>query len=416
MRNFSTAVLGICSIGCLMACGGSNTSTTLTTTPPTQVTLTVSGSTPTAAGSQVDGGSWTSLALSGSTATFTVPKPTSNYAVAVLCPVSPSSNPNQSEVVIEANVGDIASPTIYCPPETTVTMTVNYDLTAVAGAQEAAIAIGRDVSPITSGANGLATLSNVVAGTQDVGVVAYGAAPTSAPLGIEILRGLNVSGSTLSVPPMSTSDEALAATIGVSGVSTGYTSFLFAQYVTAGGAIIPVNGNGAASYGLIASGNAASGDFYSVQATAIDASKYHFVEALESSTNPQNLTLTLPAPFIYSGPSPAAYPSFNATYNGFTGSGKTGWIAAINWVDAPSATIRGVFVYATSAFLGSSSVTIPNLSSLNAFLPGPPSNTPLGWVLMPFQQSDYYFAFNAIASPPSESAQYSSAGGSFIVP
>ena len=44
MRNFSTAVLGICSVGCLMACGGSNTSTTLTTTPPTQVTLTVSGS------------------------------------------------------------------------------------------------------------------------------------------------------------------------------------------------------------------------------------------------------------------------------------------------------------------------------------------------------------------------------------
>src|SRR5690349_8560695 len=119
VRKVCAAILGICSIGCLIGCGGSNSSTSLTTTPPTQITLTVTGSAPTAAGSQVDSGSWTALTITGSTATFSVPQPTSNYAVAVLCPVSPSSNPNQREVVIEANVADFATPTIFCPPETT---------------------------------------------------------------------------------------------------------------------------------------------------------------------------------------------------------------------------------------------------------------------------------------------------------
>src|SRR5207248_9933685 len=122
VRWFYSGPLTICIIAVLVACGasGNSGSPTTTTTPPLTVTIKVTGAAPSALASQVDGGAWSSLTINGSSGTFTVPSARSNYAVAVRCPFSSTANPNEQQLVIEANASDIAVPTFTCPPTTLV--------------------------------------------------------------------------------------------------------------------------------------------------------------------------------------------------------------------------------------------------------------------------------------------------------
>lgn len=409
------SLLFMCAIVPLMACGGSgNGSTiTLTTAPPVQVNLTVTGAAPIVAASQVNGGSWSTLSLAGSKATFTVPGPTSNYAVAVLCPISAAFPPNQVQAIFEASASDTTSPAVYCPPTSLLTVTFNFNLSAIPSAQQAAIAVGTDLSPYLPGPTSSASLQNVAAGTEDIGVAAYGTTANTPPLGLQIQRGVNITGSPITIPPMNTSDQTGSESIAVTNIPSGYTNYVIASYVTAGGTTIPINGMQVpTSYATIASGDSAQGDFYSVQSTSLNGGAG--VEVVQSFTMPQNLTLNLPGVLSYGGPSPAPYPTFSAAYNGFTGSGMTGWIASNSWVS--SASEIEVVVYATNTFLGSSSITIPNLSSVNGFVQAPPTNTLVGWALIAFQQSAPYFVFRVTASPPNEAAQYAYVGGSYIEP
>ena len=416
MRSLSQSFLALCLSVCLVACGGSSSgggNNMLTTTPPTPVTLTVNGATPMLAATQIAGGSWSALTMSGSTATFNVPSTSASYAVAVLCP-APIPSGIQIEAVFEALASDTTSPTLYCPPTTSVTMTVNFDLSAVPGAVDAAVAVGTDISAYWPGPTSAANVQNVVTGTQDIGVVAYGSTPTTAPYGVQIQRGVDVTGAPITVPAMSTSDETGSATIMVNGIPTGYSNSVSAYYVTAGGATIPINGNSVPNYALIAAGDTQSGDFYSVQSAAVDGTGINVVEQAQSFASGTNLTLTLPAPVSYSGPSAAQYPTFEATYSGFTGSGTTGWIAALDWTGSSST--NGILVYATSGFLGTNSVAIPNLSSVSGFIAPAASGTSVNWSVVAFQQSALYFAFDVIATPSSETAQYAIAGGTYTEP
>lgn len=414
MRSLFQSFVVLCLSACLVACGGSSGggNNMLTTTPPTPVTLTVSGATPMLAATQIAGGSWSALTMSGATATFNVPSSSAAYAVAVLCPARTSGV--QIEAVLEALASDTTSPTLYCPPTTSVTMTVNFDLSAVPGAVDAAVAVGTDISAYWPGPTSAANVQNVVTGTQDIGVAAYGPTPTTAPYGVQIQRGVDVTGAPITVPAMSTSDETGSATITVNGVPSGYSNSVSAYYVTAGGATIPINGTSVPNYALIAAGDTQSGDFYSVQSAAVDGTGTNIVEQAQSFASGANLTLTLPAPMSYSGPTPAQYPTFDATYSGFTGSGKTGWIAALDWPS--TAPTVGILVYATSGFLGSNSIAIPDLSSVSGFIAPPASGTQVAWSVVAFQQSALYFAFDVFATPSSETAQYAIEGGEYTEP
>ena len=415
MRSLSQSLVAFSLSACLAACGGSSSGggNHLTTTPPTPVTLTVSGAAPMVAATQIAGGSWSALTMSGSTATFNVPSPSAEYAVAVMCP-APTAGGVQIEAVIEALASDTTSPTIYCPPANAVTMTVNFDVSAVPGAVDAAVAVGTDISAYWTGPTSAANVQNVVTGTQDIGVAAYGPTPTTAPYGVQIQRGVDVTGAPITVPAMSTSDETGSATITVNGIPSGYSNQISAYYVTASGATIPINGINVPNYALIAAGDTQSGDFYSVQSAAVDPTGTIVVEQAQSFASGTNVTLALPAPMSYSGPSAAQYPTFDATYSGFTGSGKTGWIAALDW---PSTSpTSGILVYATSAFLGSNSVAIPDLSSVSGFIAPAASSTQVQWSLVAFQQSSLYFAFDVFATPSSETAQYAITGGVFTEP
>ncbi len=415
MRYVFLVSITMCAIMLLTACGGGGSSTTTTTTTqtptPTTVELKVVGGAPSAAAVQVNGGAWTALTLSGSGASFTVPATSSTYAVAVLCPSTPNT---QVEAIFEGVASDTTTPTTGCPPASSLTMTVDYNVSAVPAASEASISIGTDVSSYWSGANSGANVTGVTPGVQDVAVAAYGPVPTTPAVGVQIERGINVTGAPITVPPMSTADETGSATITVNGVPSGYTNGLAAFYVTAAGTTILLNGNNVSSYALVAADDTLSGDFYSVQSQAVNSTSTSIVEAVQSFPSGQNLTLTLPGVLAYSGPTPAAYPSFNPTYNGFTVTGKTGWIAGEDW--QIGALTSDIFVYATAGFLAGNSISIPNLSAVPGFIAPPVSGTSVQWTVVAFSQSQFYFAFDVPTTPPSETAQYAVAAGTFTEP
>lgn len=414
MRSACLALLASCSTLLLIACGGSSSSTTTTTPPPpTQVTLTVTGATPTAVATQADGGSWSALTFSGTTATFTVPSATSNYAVAVLCPL-PTISPNQIETIFEASASDTTSPSVFCPPTSGITMTVNFDLTAVGGTQ-AYLSVGSDLSGYWPGPVSAANVQNVVPGTQDVGLAAYGPnQTTTSPLGVQIQRNVNVTGAPLTLPAMTAADQAGSATIALNSVPSGFSSQITAYYNTPGGATILINGTGVASYALVAAADTASGDYYSVQGLASNGTT-SAVETVQSFTSGQNVTLTLPGAFSYAGPTPAANPTFTASYSGFTGTGKTAWVADLQWPSSASNS-NVILVYATSTFLGSNPIAVPDLSSVSGFLAPATSGTTVDWSLVAVQQSSYYVPFFTNAIPASATAQYSVAAGTYVEP
>ncbi|MGC2473558.1 MAG: hypothetical protein WA485_04435 [Candidatus Sulfotelmatobacter sp.] len=415
MRSACLALLALSSTLFLIACGGGSSSSSTTTTPPppTQLTLTLSGAAPAAVATQADGGSWSALALSGATATFTVPSATSNYAVAVLCPASTISA-TQTETIFEANAGDTTAPSVFCPPSSGINMTVSFDLTAVGGTQ-AYLSVGDDLSGYWPGPASGANVQNVVPGTQDVGVAAYGPNQTTTPpVGVQIQRNVNVTGAPLTLPAMTAADQAGNAPITLSGVPSGFTTQITAYYNTPGGATILINGTNVPSYGIVAAADTASGDYYSVQGSASNGST-SLVETIQSFTSAQNVALTLPGTLSYAGPTPAANPTFSATYSGFTGSGKTAWVADLLWPSSGSNS-NVILVYATSTFLGSNPIAVPDLSSVTGFLAPASSGTTVDWSLIAVQQSSYYIPFETNSSPTSEAAQYAAAGGTYVAP
>jgi len=412
MRYAFLAVLTICTLSLLTGCGGGS-GTTMTPPNTTTVQLKVVGGTPVAAAVQINGGTWTSLTLSGSTASFSVSSTTTPYAVAVFCPL-PSSN-TRVETIFEATAADTTTVTSGCPTVTSVPLTVNYNVSAIPGAQEAEVSVGDTISAYWSGANSAANISAVSAGVQDIGVAAYGPSPNTAATGVQIQRGINVTGAPITVPPMSLTDQTGSAPIAVNSVPAGYANTINAYYVTAGGASIPINGNNVPNYALVAAGDTIAGDYYLVQSQATNGGNTSLVESLQSFSSPQSPTLTLPGVMNYLGPTPAAYPTFNPSYSGFTITGKTGLIAALDWQTGGVTDI--VFVYATTAFIGTSNqVAIPNLSAVSGFLAPPVGGTTVAWSVGAFSQTQPYFAFDLPNAPDNETAQYAIASGTYSEP
>lgn len=213
---------------------------------------------------------------------------------------------------------------------------------------------------------------------------------------------------------MTAADQAGSAIIALNSVPSGFSSQLTAYYNTPGGATILINGTGVASYALVAAADTASGDYYSVQGLASNGTT-SAVETIQSFTSGQNVTLTLPGTLSYAGPTPAANPTFNATYSGFTGSGKNGWLVDLQWLSSGSNS-NVILVYATSTFLGSNPIAVPDLSSVSGFLAPASSGTTVDWSLVAVQQSSYYVPFLTNATPSTETAQYSISAGTYIEP
>jgi len=390
----------------LPGCGSSGGTPASTST---QVQLTVFGATPLSVAAQVAGGPWTALTSTSGSATFLVPSATSSYAVAVLCPIVSNQ---QLEAILEESASDTTTPTVSCLSSTTVPLVVNFDVSAVAGL-EASVAVGDTLSAFWSGANSAANIPAVTPGVEDIAVAAYGSPPTASAFGVEIERGVNVTGAPITVPPMPAADKAGSAPISVAGVPVGFTNAISAYYVTAGGTAIGINGNNASSYALLAASVVMPGDYYWIQSQAADASGTHSVGVVHTSSIPQTLSVSVPAALAFDGPTPAAYPTFKTTYDGFGVTGKTSVTAILSWSVAGVSTD----IFVSSPFTSSTAqIAVPVLSSVPGFLPPPPATTAVQWALLVSSATQPYLPILTRIPPNNTTAQYAAVSGTFAEP
>jgi hypothetical protein len=180
-----------------------------------------------------------------------------------------------------------------------------------------------------------------------------------------------------------TSDEVVPQTITYNNVPTGYTvSSPLVLYQTVGGASMILDLNGpSGQYLSIPSAASQTGDYYLFSAGAQSLSGNQSlgggtsvgVEAFTSTGGPQ--TFTFPAPWSYGGPTAAALPTFNFTYSGFSGLSNVSQAAILTW-NQESGSFNQISMAATTNYQnGSTSMTIPDLSSLTGFLTPPASGT-----------------------------------------
>jgi hypothetical protein len=411
IASVALAIITLCTIPLVTGCGGGSTgsgSGSGSGSTGTTIQYKVTGATPSVAVVQVNGGAWTTLAFSGSSATFTVPTATSTYAVALLCPVSSGE---VDETIYETSASDTVSPTsgACSATPTLATTNVTYNVSAVGGLNEL-ISIGGYGGSAT-GASSSANITGPT-GTQDIVLAARGG-PPGIPLGVQFKRGVNITGAPVTFSPMTTSDATGSATVVVNGVPSGYTDSFLVDYFTAGGTstLLSTSG-GSTTYATVAAADTQSGDSYLIWPTASNSSQTSFVAAELSSSSAQNTTLTLPAVFTYNGPTAAAYPTFNTSYNGFTITAQTGWYAKLRWTNG--ATSYQIAVNATSAFLGSNPVSIPNLSSISGFPTPQASGGTVNWYLNAFTKTLPFFGL--LNTPLNENMQYAGVNGSYVEP
>jgi hypothetical protein len=378
-RSVSGVILWVLA-GLLSGCGGGSSM------PPsggTPVTLSFTGSTPTAVATQTGAGAFIPM-TPASQITFSLPQGTTTYAVAYVCPpISLSSITLTQEHVVEVSTQDNVQLTLLCIPRgapATGTATGSVSSAIAATASIEIVGKGGLGQLLSSGAFSVA----LPAGANDVALIADDASDVI--LGIKILRAQTVpgvlnGGSGIVIGP---GDAPVPQSITVNNVASGFTTpGISASYVTSNGTAIGlVHSTGFVNpqtYVAIASADTQAGDFYGYDAVAFNAGTGQSMTLIQTTTSGGGpVTLTLPAPWNFSGPAPAKLPTFTFDYSGFTGQPAVANFASIDWTIASASS--SLDVMATARFLnGADTITLPDLSGLPGFLAPAASGTTIHW-------------------------------------
>ncbi|MGH7755046.1 MAG: hypothetical protein ACREM8_02025, partial [Vulcanimicrobiaceae bacterium] len=330
--------------------------------------------------------------VQGNTVSLVVPAGPSSYTLAVVCPPLKVGGPlvggtQFSEAVIEANLSDgVTYTSAPCIPGLvpTGTATGRFDVTQVPGATSASV-VGAFGTRESFGGTSVPFSAQLATGTNDVAIIAFDA--NNNPLAVKFARAQSVPGTINGGAPiiLTPADHLTSAPVTINGLPAGYggNGGLFAIFTTANGTQIDLPGENPPAYQVIAAVDTAPGDSYAfssvadLSAPALTAS----VTAIEYAPTAGAVTLNYPAPWTYAGPAPAAFPTFNFTYAGFSGLPKVTYEAQIVWqAGANAQTTDTINVFATPAYLGSlTAVTIPNLAAGPGFFASAPAGATVRW-------------------------------------
>jgi hypothetical protein len=365
----------------------------------TIVTFAVTGGTPTAVATKVGTGAFNAATLTAGKLTLSLPSGTTNFAVAFACPaVTLTTNSLYQEAieeVFEASTLDGTSFTEPCPtaPSTgaTGTLTGSVDASAISGASSLEILAGNATAQ--SSANLLGPSANfsfsAPTGTDRVMVLAYH--PEIDGLNETISLAAAKSFSSQAVPGalnggstvvLGAADETTLEPLSYSGVPSGYGApFTLVNYEMGGNGAVLIAASATSTYAALPAGATQSGDSYFFTATARSASnplEWALVTANSTSAAPESFAF--PAAWSYAGPTPAALPSFNLSYAGFSGKTDVHSDGSMVWF-TPSTTETLIAVTATGNYLnGSTTLAIPDLSGLTGFIAPPASGTVVSWL------------------------------------
>jgi hypothetical protein len=408
----------------LTSCGGNNS--TSGSGPGTTITASFSGTTmPTTIAYQVGTtGAFQTLALSGSSASFTLPPGTEAYGFAYICPTFLDASYYSNESTIQATTADTTSLSLSCPSQSGF-VNATFDASAIPGATSVSLYVGyySDQALATSG---LVGLTGIPSGKFDVALVAEG---QNGALALQIQRGVSITENTptITFPPMTAADELGTAPVSITGVPSAATVSGFSTtYNTSGGLSVnlpdPFNGL-PQTYPTAPATQSQSGDFYLIQEAA-DLPTQSLYAVLSSSTATP-VTVALPSPLSSTtAPTAAAFPTFKANTSGFT---VAGTVVNSTWIQyqtpAVNSTVYNFYSYVTQSWLGSNTTfTVPDLSTLAGFAPAPPAGGEEFWSLYstagtPLQLQTYPLQQSGVETLTSlmslQSIRYS---GAFVTP
>lgn len=442
MRGFILVPVLAVGAGFLAGCGaGSGTGGSSgggggTGQNPTTVTVKVTGTTPAAVATRIGTGSFSAAAIQSGSLTITIPAGTSTFAVAYACPpstatVGTTQYSSALENVLEASTSDGTSFTMYCSPATatgsTGILTGSVDASAIAGANYVGVAAGGGGAGneyFLSGTS--ANFSETVPAGSDRAAVGAYVETASYPLGantaftlaaLRSFSGVTVPGSLNNgnTVVLGAADAVTMQPITYKNLPSGYAApKTVAMYDWAGGGGISLSNGATTQYPAIPAGAAESGDVYSFTSTSQSSTGVPFqgvqVESWTGTGGP--LTVTFPAAWTYAGPTAAALPVFSVAYSGFSGSGNLYYGGNIGWQAGQNAGFARS-VIATAGYLnGSTTLAMPDLSSVQGFAAPPASGTSVFWTALIGQTS-----FPVLeGSPTNGTASIVSSSGTYTVP
>ena len=229
---------------------------------------------------------------------------------------------------------------------------------------------------------------NLPAGSVDIAVVAVDGASPANVLAVKILRSQMVPGALNGGAPIifQASDETTLEPIAVSNVPAGFVTppFMTVYYFTANGTIFLLNNNNSPTQSpILPAAAVAAGDFYEFISDTVDTATQKSVTSMgqniAAGSLPATVDLSLPASWSFSGPSAAQFPTFTFTYPAFSGATTTAYEGSIFW-QPTATTFTGISVTSTANFQnGSTTVAIPDLTSVAGFSPAAASGTTVSW-------------------------------------
>lgn len=352
---------------------------------PTIVTFSFTEGPPTIAAAMIGSGSYALQSLTSGKLSLSIPNGTTTYAVAYLCtgPSFPAY-----EGVFEASTADGTSFTLPCivpgPSDQTATLSTNVNATGIPGANRAYVSVSNGTFLESSEVLLDGSYSfQAPAGSDRVVVLAYQNGQTTL-LAAKSFTGQTVPGALNGGNQVvfTAADETTSEPITYSNVPSGYNApATVAELVMSSGGLNAITLSfDAAQYTVLPASALTTGDSYQFEAATNNSTNVgESMTVYKTSTSAGPLSFTLPPPWTYAGPTPAALPTFTFAYTGISGNTGTFDEGAIDWIGS-SGYYSGISVSATANYLnGSTTIAFPDLSSLPGFLAPPPSGTQVSW-------------------------------------
>jgi hypothetical protein len=216
-------------------------------------------------------------------------------------------------------------------------------------------------------------------GTMDLAALAEDSSNNI--LAVKILRSQAVpgalnGGNTIVFGP---NDVVTHQPVTVNNLPAGFNLTVPSVFQTQNGLSLEIGFNASNQFLVVPAASTQPGDSYVIQSLASTPTSSSSVFASQMITNAAPVTLTLPAPWLYSGPQASAFPAFTFNYSGFNGNSNLFNQASLFWVTGGGG-FSTIEVDATSSFQnGGTTVTIPDLTSISGFLATAPSGTIVRW-------------------------------------
>lgn len=365
----------------------------------TSVVVSFTGVMPTVVASKVGKGKFTVAKLANGKLTLQLPAGTVDFSVAYLCPgLAAGTALSIDQYVLNANIKDGRAYSEKCQSnmETGKLGVLSMDVDASAVADTSYVSVfaqnRKYVAIDTAYKSGKLEVEAPI-GTDRVDILAYSQSVTDGLYDSELLAIRDYSRQPVpgSIDPghtivLNAADETHPVPISYRNVPAGFGTPTTQVEFYPGDAVsgLPLAVEATASYRAVPDSLVKSGDFITFWANAnrdgASGSSGSSVEQIVVLASARPVTVSFPAPWRYSGPSPAALPVVEFKYAGFAGRKMISRSASLSW--SANQTTEDVYeVYSTPNYAdGATSVTFPNLAGLKGFLASPSAMTKVIWM------------------------------------